>query len=127
MTPQGSLHNVSRANIVALVNSGLSDHEIAQSFGVTDGMVTAYRKKHHIAARQNGSHSNAGSLAASEMAAERALMRSICTDYGRETELFAGLSFSDHPRAIADEGSRYMPRRSEVRSYTGCSAARCAL
>jgi hypothetical protein len=125
MIPKGPLYDVPRADIAALVKAGESDHMIAQRYGVNDGMIQTYRRKHNIGARLVPTGGNAGSILAAEMASNIAEMRALCTDRGREADLFAGLSFQDSPRASAPE-ARFTRLPEPPMSLTGCAAAMTA-
>lgn len=95
MTPrQQLLAKVPRHEIAALKKQGMSDTNIARIYGVTDGIISSYRRKHNIPAEftvKTGKMSDEGSANA-EARSELAM---LCCDRGREAELYAGRRYED--------------------------------
>jgi len=116
------LRHVSRAEVVALKKSGLSDELVAKRYGVSQDRVRQYRRKHHIAGIQGGFRG--GDEALRRPLTVEAEIAMLAVDRYREDELFAGLRFTDSPAASRREGM-FRGNPSSGGSTVGCAAAWC--
>jgi hypothetical protein len=137
------LNKVPRAQVVALKREGMSDEKVAEHFTARLGQhvskdnVASYRRRQRIDSLPKAFAGPpeamlAGALKASAIARANRIeandFAAIAIDKGRERQLFAGLSFSDHPRAMPSGSIGYLKGRPEPSfSPTGSTAAMAAL